>query len=84
MGLDQIPKPALPIPPDKPVLSDKSNQPKQPDSAPDSDSELYDAPIEEGDEHGVQISGAPQASMMCVEAPHMARDRNVAMLNSTQ
>ena len=69
VGLDKIPEPALPVA-DKPVLSDQPNQPKQPDqpdSEPASDNELDDATIAEGDEHRVQISGAPQASMMCVE-----------------
>ena len=68
VGLDKIPEPALPIA-DKPVLSDQSKQPDQPDSEPASDNELDDATIAEGDEHRVQISGAPQASMMCVENP---------------
>ena len=72
MGLDKIPEPALPIA-DKSVLSDQPNQPKEPDSAPDSDNELDDATIAEGDEHRVQISGAPQASMMCVENPESFR-----------
>ena len=48
-------------------MFDQLKQPKQPDSAPDSDHELDDATIAEDDEHRVQISGAPQASMMCVE-----------------
>ena len=68
VGLHRIPEPALPIA-DKPVLSDQPNQPYQPDS----DSELDDATIAEGDEHRVQISGAPQASMMCVENPESFR-----------
>ena len=72
VGLDRIPEPALPIA-DKPVLSDQPNQPKQPDSVPDSDNELDDATIAEGDEHRVQISGAPQASMMCIENPESFR-----------
>ena len=33
------------------------------------DDALDDAVIEEGDEHRIQISGAPMASMMCVENP---------------
>ena len=36
---------------------------------PMSDNELDEATIAEGDEHRIQISGAPQASMMCVENP---------------
>ena len=38
--------------------------------------------IEEGDEHRIQISGAPMASMMCVENPEKSfvlpqlRERN--------
>ena len=35
---------------------------------------LDDATIEEGDEHRRQISGAPMASMMCVENPESSRD----------
>ena len=61
VGLDKIPEPALPIA-DKQVLCDKPEQ-------PDSDNELDDATVAEGDEHRIQISGAPQASMMCVENP---------------
>ena len=64
VGLDKISEPALPVA-DKPVLS---NQPE-----PDSDNELDDATIAEGDEHRIQISGAPQASMMCVENPESFR-----------
>ena len=33
-----------------------------------------DATIEQGDEHRWQISGAPQASMMCVENPEIFRE----------
>lgn len=61
VGLDKIPEPALPIA-DKQVLCDKPEQ-------PDSDNELDDATVAEGDEHRIQISGAPQASMMYVENP---------------
>ena len=35
---------------------------------------LDDATIEEGDEHRRQISGAPMASMMCVENPESTRN----------
>ena len=35
---------------------------------------LDDATIEEGDEHRIQISGAPLASMMCVENPESFRE----------
>ena len=38
------------------------------------DEVLDDATIEEGDEHRRQISGAPMASMMCVENPESSRD----------
>ena len=62
VGLDKMPEPALPIA-DKPVL-----QPEQPEQ-PNCENELDDATIAEGDEHRIQISGAPQASMMCVENP---------------
>ena len=53
VGLDKIAEPAPPMP----VLSEQPGN------------ELDDATIAEGDEHRVQISGAPQASMMCVENP---------------
>ena len=53
IGLDIIAEPAPPMP----VLSEQPGN------------ELDDATIAEGDEHRVQISGAPQASMMCVENP---------------
>lgn len=35
---------------------------------------IDDATIEEGDEHRIQISGAPMASMMCVENPESFRE----------
>ena len=38
------------------------------------DDALDDAVIEEGDEHRIQISGAPMASMMCVENPESFRE----------
>ena len=38
------------------------------------DETLDGAAIEEGDEHRRQISGAPMASMMCVENPESSRD----------
>ena len=38
------------------------------------DDALDDAMIEEGDEHRIQISGAPMASMMCVENPESFRE----------
>ena len=60
VGLDKIPAPALPI-------ADTSAQPNQ--SEPAYDDELDEVTIAEGDEHRRQISGAPQASMMCVENP---------------
>ena len=41
---------------------------------PTSDTELDDTTIEEGDEHRRQISGALQASMMCVENPECFRN----------
>ena len=65
VGFDRTPEPAPPAV-DMPVVSDQPEQPKQPEPA---DNELDDATIAEGDEHRVQISGAPQASMMCVENP---------------
>ena len=38
------------------------------------DDSLDDATIEEGDEHRRQITGAPLASMMCVENPESFRE----------
>ena len=38
-----------------------------------SDNELDDATVAAGDEHRIQISGAPQASMMCVKNPKSFR-----------
>ena len=38
------------------------------------DDALDDAVIEEGDEHRIQISGAPMASMMCVKNPESFRE----------
>ena len=38
------------------------------------DDALDDAVIEEGDEHRIQIPGAPMASMMCVENPESFRE----------
>ena len=40
----------------------------------DTETALDDAVIEEGDEHRIQISGAPMASMMCVENPESFRE----------
>ena len=44
------------------------------ENAPVADESLDDATIEEGDEHGRQISGAPMTSMMCLENPESFRD----------
>ena len=44
------------------------------EDAPVADETLDDATIEEGDEHRRQISGAPMASMMCIENPESFRD----------
>ena len=38
------------------------------------DNALDDAVIEDCDEHRIQISGAPMASMMCVENPESFRE----------
>ena len=69
VGLDTMPQvQAVDTEPMGAVKSDTvAEQPKEPE--PMSDNELDDATIAEGDEHRVQISGAPQASMMCVENP---------------
>ena len=45
------------------------NTPSVSEQAPVAEETLDDATIEEGDEHRRQISGAPMASMMCVENP---------------
>ena len=69
MGLDKIPEqpqPTVPVQLAQPETSANCEPvAEQPESV--SDNELDDATIEEGDEHRRQISGAPQASMMCVE-----------------
>ena len=44
------------------------------ENAPVADETLDDATIEEGDKHRRQISGAPMASMMCIENPESFRD----------
>ena len=44
------------------------------ENAPVADETLDDATIEEGDEYRRHISGAPMASMMCVENPESFRD----------
>ena len=64
VGLDKTPEPpqpTIPVQPAQPI----EPVAEQPESV--SDNELDDATIEGGDEHRRQISGAPQASMMCVE-----------------
>ena len=58
---------------------EQNAQPTNPSSddtenAPVADETLDDATIEEGDEHRRQISGAPMASMMCLENPESFRD----------
>ena len=58
VGLEKNPELSQPI----------ANKPNQPEPA-SSDDELDEATIAESDEHRRQISGAPQASMMCVENP---------------
>ena len=44
------------------------------ENTPISDESLDDATVEEGDEHRRQISGAPMASMMCVENPESSSE----------
>ena len=53
---------------------DQNVQPTTPSSGDTADETLDDATIEEGDEHRRQISGAPMASMMCLENPESFRD----------
>ena len=61
---------------DKISINSEQNAPNiDPVSNPQSENdELDDATIEEGDEHRIQISGAPLASMMCVENPESVRE----------
>ena len=65
VGLDKTPVQPVQLEPgaDNHTVPEQSVQPE-----PISDNELDDVTIEEGDEHRRQISGAPQASMMCVES----------------
>ena len=54
----------------------QQNNPSSDDTenVPVAEETLDDATIEEGDEHRRQISGAPMASMMCVENPESFKD----------
>ena len=45
-----------------------------PDSSSEADDTIDDVIVEEGDEHRRKISGAPMASMMCVENPESSKD----------
>ena len=69
VGLDKIPEQpqptvAIPVQPAQPeTIANSDAVAEQPESV--SDNEIDDATIEQGDEHRMQISGAPQASMMC-------------------
>ena len=80
VGLDKIPvQPVQPVQLDNHTVPEQSVQlepvhTESVQSEPVSDNELDDATIEAGDEHRRQISGAPQASMMCVENPESFRD----------
>ena len=47
---------------------------KNSENTPISDESLYDATVEEGDEHRRQISGAPMTSMMCVHNPESSSE----------
>ena len=73
VGFDKIPEQpqptvAIPVQPAQPeTIANSDAEAEQPDN------ELDDATIEQGDEHRRQISGAPQASMMCVENPESFR-----------
>ena len=55
-----------------PIVSEQAN--RNSENAPVADESLDDATIEEGDEHRRQISGAPMASMMCVENPESSKE----------
>ena len=72
VGLEKIPEqpqPTMPVQPE--TIANCEPVAEQPESV--SDNELDDATIEQGDEHRRQISGAQQASMMCVENPESFR-----------
>ena len=57
------------------VQQHTQNNPHDTDTNSDNVNEvLDDATIEEGDEHRRQISGAPMASMMCVESPETCKE----------
>ena len=73
VGLGTIPQvQAVDIEPTQPVKTNIAAQ-KPEQSEPVSDNELDDATVAAGDEHRIQISGAPQASMICVENPDSFR-----------
>ena len=58
------------------VQQHTQNNPHDTDTNSDNVNEvLDDATIEEGDEHRRQISGAPMASMMCVESPETCKEK---------
>ena len=64
VGLDKLPLCGYSVEQNSPIVSEQANT-----NSPVADESLDHATIEEGDEHRRQISGAPMASMMCVENP---------------
>ena len=70
VGLDKLP--VCGVQQSIPSMSEQANDNSE--NAPVADESLDDATIEEGDEHRRQISGAPMASMMCVENPESSRE----------
>jgi hypothetical protein len=64
VGLDKLPVCGYSVEQNSPIVSEQANT-----NSPVADESVDHATIEEGDEHRRQISGAPMASMMCVENP---------------
>ena len=72
VGLDKLPVCGYSVEQNtqsSPIVSEQANT-----NSPVVDKSLDDATIEEGDEHRRQISGAPMASMMCVENPESSKE----------
>ena len=72
VGLDKLPVCGYSVEQNtqsSPIVSEQANT-----NSPVADKSLDGATIEEGDEHRRQISGAPMASMMCVENPESFKE----------
>ena len=75
VGLDKLPICGASVQQSGESTTSMSEQPStNSENTPVADESLDDAAIEEGDEHRRQISGAPMASMMCVENPESSRE----------